>query len=145
MSLLRMLPQSTCSFAILGLRRIGDELWLSRLTEELAMLGERRCDRCRCIRLLCSGRGLEWVSRTTSAGGWRVATELDGASALDDGNVVVFGEGIAVIMGRCAGTRVRCGIAVQATKEMGMVDGRCSRVAERSVGGSIDSLAAGAG
>ena len=133
-SLLRMLPQTVCGFAVLGLGRVRDELGLSRLTEHQAMLGKRRCDRCGRVGLFGGCRGF-----------WGVATELDGASALDGDIVVVVGECVGVIVGRCAGTGVSGSIAVQATKEMSSVDSRGGGGAERSVGRSIDSLAAGTG
>lgn len=85
-----MLLQPMCSFAVvaaLGLRRVGDELRLSGLTEEDAMLDGWGCHRSR-IRLFCDSGGLEGVARAARAGCWGVATVLDRASAFDR-NVVV--------------------------------------------------------
>ncbi len=144
-----MLPQPMRRLAVLaalGLRRVGDVLGLARLAEEDTMLDGWRCEGCR-IGLLGDGGGLERVLRAAGAGGWGVATELDRASTLDRKSVavVVVGRGFAVILRRRVGARVGRSVAVQATKDIGILKGRCGRGAERSIGRGIESLAAGAG
>ncbi len=128
--------------AAFWLRRVGDVLGLARLTEEDTMLDGRRREGCR-IGLLGDGGGLERVLHAAGARGWGVATELDRASALDV--AVVVGRELAVILRRCIGARVGRSVAVQATKDIGILEGRCGRGAERSIGRGIESLAAGAG
>ena len=147
----RVLPQPMRSLAVLavlaalGLRRVGDVLGLAWLAEENTMLDGRRCEGCR-IGLLSDAGGLERVLRAAGTGGWGVATELDRASTLDRRSVaIVVGRRFAVILRRSGGARVGRSVAVQVTKDIGILEGRCGRGAERSVNRGIESLAAGAG
>lgn len=68
---------------------------------------------------------MELVGRTASAGGVDV-TVLDWASAFD-WNVAVVSEGIPVIVGQSAHASVRDSVAIQPTKSIAIVEGRCGR------------------
>lgn len=138
-----MLLRPVRGFAGLGLRGVGDVLWLSGLGEEDAMHDGGRGDGCG-IRLLCDCGGLHGVVRTGGAGVRRVATEMDGASALD-GSVAIVGEGIAVDVSRSASTGAGLHVTIQVGESIAIVDGRCGRGAVGCEVGSIDSMAAGAG
>ena len=49
-----------------------------------------------------------------------------------DSVVVVRGEGVAVIVGRSAGTRVGGGVSIQAIKDVANIGGRCGGGADGS-------------
>ena len=125
---------------VLGLRRVGDELRLSGLTEEDTMLDGRRGDG-RSIGLFCCCCGSrQRVSCTADARGGGAATELDRASAFDV-DVSIIGKGIAVVVSRGAGARVGFSVAVVQGAESIAV--RCGSAG--SIVRGIDGLAAGAG
>ena len=140
MRLLPMLLQPVRSFAGLGLRSVADVLGLSRLGEEDTMHDRGRGNGCS-IRLLCYCGSLHGVIRTGRAGVRRVATEMDGASALD-GSISIVGEGIRVDMSRSASTRAGFHIAIRVGESIAVVDSRCGRGAVGCEVGSIDSMAA---
>ena len=135
-----MLPQPvrrSAVLAALGLGRVGDELGLTGLAEEDAVLDGGRRDGCG-IGLLRVRGGWEGVPRAAGAGGGGVAAELDGASALDGD--------VADVVGRSAGAGVGRGGAGRGTEGVvAHVGVRWGGGAVGSIGGSIDGLAAGAG
>lgn len=133
-----MLPQPVRRSAALGLGRVGDELGLTGLAEEDAVLDGGRRDGCGIGLLRVRGGREGGVPRAAGAGGRGVATELDGASALDGD--------VADVVGRSAGARVGRGGAGQASEGVvAHVGVRWGGGAAGSIGGSIDGLAAGAG
>ena len=142
-------PVRGSAVVLLRLGTVGDEFGLARLTEEDAVLDRRGRDGCS-VRLVCRGGSLlQIVLGTAGARARGGATILDGASALDSRSIAVVRKGVAVVVvllsSWSASTRVRFGIAIQATESVAIVDGRCGRSVAGSEIGSIDSLAAGGG